>query len=97
MGCSARQKQESVHTFDSSNAAEPQTFSINNKFKAPTSTSQPLPIATKLQRKNQAQSAAKKAQKDAEEADRLRRLAEHRRGLERCVHPSTLQLLTMSQ
>lgn len=65
------------------NRTEPQSFSISSKPTASSSTSQPLPIATKLQKKNQAQAAAKKAQKEAEEADRLRRLAEHRRGLER--------------
>lgn len=40
---------------------------------------------TKLQRKNQKKAEMKKAAKEAEEADRLRRLAMHKRDLERCV------------
>ncbi|KAK4687261.1 hypothetical protein P7C73_g2870, partial [Tremellales sp. Uapishka_1] len=43
----------------------------------------PLSVSTKTQRKNAAKSAANKAAKEAEEADRLRRLAMHRKDLER--------------
>lgn len=40
---------------------------------------------TKLQRKNQKKAEAKKVAKADEEADRLRRLAMHKKNLERCV------------
>ncbi len=40
---------------------------------------------TKIQRKNQKKAEMKRAAKEAEEADRLRRLAAHKRDLERCV------------
>lgn len=48
-----------------------------------TSTSLPLPTATKVQRKNQKKSEVKKAAKAAEEEERLRRLAMHKRQLEK--------------
>lgn len=38
---------------------------------------------TKIQRKNAKKNEAKKAQREAEEADRVARLAQHRKGLER--------------
>ena len=38
-----------------------------------------------MQRKNAKKNDAKKAQREAEEADRLARLAQHRKGLERYV------------
>lgn len=38
---------------------------------------------TKIQRKNAKKSEMKKAQREADEADRLRRLASHKRDLER--------------
>lgn len=40
---------------------------------------------TKIQRKNAKKNEAKKAQREAEEADRVARLAQHRKGLERQV------------
>ncbi|KAK1927407.1 hypothetical protein DB88DRAFT_29946 [Papiliotrema laurentii] len=48
---------------------------------APSST--PLPVSTKIQKKNAKKAEAKKAARAAEEADRQRRLAMHRRDLER--------------
>lgn len=48
-----------------------------------TSTSTPLPVSTKIQRKNAKKAEAKKAAKAIEEQDRQRRLAAHKRDLER--------------
>ena len=42
-----------------------------------------LPVSTKIQRKNAKRAEAKKAAKALEEEDRLRRLAMHRKDLER--------------
>ena len=47
------------------------------------STSDPLPIATKLQKKNAKKADAKKAAKAADEADRQRRLATHKKDIEK--------------
>ncbi|WVO20557.1 uncharacterized protein IAS62_001854 [Cryptococcus decagattii] len=46
-------------------------------------TSLPLPVATKGQKKNAKKSEAKKAQRHADEIDRLQRLAKHKKDLER--------------
>ncbi|KIR30919.1 hypothetical protein I309_00271 [Cryptococcus deuterogattii LA55] len=45
-------------------------------------TSLPLPVATKGQKKNAKKSEAKKAQRHADEIDRLQRLAKHKKDLE---------------
>ncbi len=47
------------------------------------STTSPLPVSTKIQRKNAKKSEAKKAAKAADEADRQRRLAVHKRDIEK--------------
>lgn len=49
-------------------------------------TSLPLPVATKGQKKNAKKSEAKKAQRHADEIDRLQRLAKHKKDLERYVN-----------
>ncbi|WVQ78753.1 hypothetical protein IAT38_000840 [Cryptococcus sp. DSM 104549] len=47
------------------------------------STALPLPVATSIQKKNAKKAEQKKAQREAEEADRLKRLATHKKDLER--------------
>ena len=62
--------------------SEPVTLSLSQSVaSAPTSTA--LPVSTKIQKKNAKKSEAKKEAKAVEEADRQRRLAMHRRDLER--------------
>ena len=62
-------------------------------------TSSALPVSTKLQKKNAKKSEAKKAAKVAEEADRQRRLAMHKRDIEKwvysCGHFHVTVLMTM--
>lgn len=59
-----------------------ESISISNSTQ-PSSSFTPLPVDTKVQRKNAKKSDDKKAIKDAEEADRLQRLAQHKKGLEK--------------
>ncbi|AFR92694.1 hypothetical protein C343_00577 [Cryptococcus neoformans C23] len=56
---------------------------IQSPFKSDLQTSLPLPTATKGQKKNAKKSEAKKAQRHADEVDRLQRLAKHKKDLER--------------
>jgi hypothetical protein len=59
-------------------------ISINFTSSNPqTATSLALPTATKVQRKNQKKAEANKAARAAEEEERLRRLAMHKRQLEK--------------
>lgn len=65
----------------------PSSPNITSPFKSDLqATSLPLPIATKGQKKNAKKSEAKKAQRHADEIDRLQRLAKHKKDLERYVN-----------
>ena len=83
---SCRAKRRVSHTYpvahtESSDVPEPVSLSFSQNAAAQ-STSLPLPISTKVQRKNAKKAEAKKAAKAADEADRLRRLAMHKKELE---------------
>jgi hypothetical protein len=64
-------------------ADEVEPISINFTSNPQTATSLPLPTATKVQRKNQKKAEANKAARAAEEEERLRRLAMHKRQQEK--------------
>nr|ODO02501.1 hypothetical protein L204_01237 [Cryptococcus depauperatus CBS 7855] len=61
---------------------KPDSLDISSRHH-PLSTSLALPVATKGQKKNAKKAQVKKAQREAEEADRLKRLAMHKKELER--------------
>lgn len=86
MGCGAEQEEESeLHTSSPSAADVPflETVSVSMTPGSSQSTTSPLPVSTKIQRKNAKKSEAKKAAKAADEADRQRRLAVHKRDIEK--------------
>ncbi|EIW68884.1 hypothetical protein TREMEDRAFT_62603 [Tremella mesenterica DSM 1558] len=64
------------------NATEPISLSLSQTV-ATQPTSRPLPVATKVQKKNAKKAEAKKAAKLAEEEERRQRLGAHKRVLER--------------
>lgn len=77
----ARRRAHSVETISLNTSSDP--FASDNH--RPGSASASAEAETKIQRKNAKKNEAKKAQKEAEEADRLARLAAHKKGLERYV------------
>ena len=81
----------SVETISLNTSSDP--FASDN-YRPGSSSAAATEAETKIQRKNAKKNQAKKAQKEAEEADRLARLAAHKRGLERYVVPVPLHTHT---
>jgi hypothetical protein len=64
---------------------EPLSLNLSSAQGRAQSSTSPLPVESKIQRKNAKRAEAKRESKAAEEAERQRRLAMHRRDLERWV------------
>ncbi|KGB75501.2 hypothetical protein CNBG_1339 [Cryptococcus deuterogattii R265] len=74
---------DKVWNIVASKKKRPSSPNITSPFKSDLqATSLPLPVATKGQKKNAKKSEAKKAQRHADEIDRLQRLAKHKKDLE---------------
>ena len=88
MWCRARQRVNPQHQSHTRcqlfTPAEAISISLQFGSTTPTTPSTaPLPVSTKIQKKNAKKAEAKKAAKAADEADRQRRLTMHKREIEK--------------
>ena len=79
MWCRARQRVNPQHQ----SHTRCQLFTPAEATTPTTPSTAPLPVSTKIQKKNAKKAEAKKAAKAADEADRQRRLTMHKREIEK--------------